>query len=532
MKQNFTLSRLKSLLLFLVTICFSSVAVAQNTVSLPFSFDAGIDDLPNGCTQVGIGSDYKTSPKLKFDHSNDKLEIALGQAAETLSFSIKWNAAKTTDAFTNIYTIEESTNGTDYTPIVIFNSDNVLVNATVKNYESKLQPASRYIRFSYTEKKSGNIALGKIGITPASTSSLSIPTFNLIAPEGYLITDPIIRELGYVLAIENSNEKGNILYSVTEAEPALEYSEPIDLTELTTIKAKVVDGTEESEVVTYKVNALNIERITMDGLLGLLSGDMSKDLYSGALNAYVQLLFNNGIKYYLTLPETDVYTLVYSEKFLPTDAKAGDIFNTNFICKFDEYQSTPQIVSVQHFAEPQLADNVEYSSKEVKINDILNDYKKYQHNFITIKGVSFQADHTYDPDGKTADRTATVTDADNKVITIYDSFKTVSATVSKDKKYDITGFVGRLGDAIQIFPRSNDDIVENTGTGINEATAANLTINATKGGVIINAAEATAISIYTIAGQLVKTTTVEAGSTLINLPAGVYVIAGSKVVIL
>ncbi|MEG0994217.1 MAG: T9SS type A sorting domain-containing protein, partial [Bacteroidales bacterium] len=84
----------------------------------------------------------------------------------------------------------------------------------------------------------------------------------------------------------------------------------------------------------------------------------------------------------------------------------------------------------------------------------------------------------------------------------------------------------------QIFPRSNDDIVENTGTGINEATAANLTINATKGGVIINAAEATAISIYTIAGQLVKTTTVEAGSTLINLPAGVYVIAGSKVVIL
>lgn len=412
------------------------------------------------------------------------------------------------------------------------------ITATKSYSDQAIEFSSDYLYFKGDVVGSKQIRVKSFTITykEGDGNSIKSPTFTINETEqGIKVTDPLIAELGYTLSISNPNESGKILYGINGEEATTEYSTPIELVGVNSVTAVIADGSKQSETVTKTIETIPAERVTQDGLPGLLAGDKSTELYSGVLFADMHLLFQNGAKYYVRYPSDDVnaYTLVYDADFLPKNTPAGAIITANFICKFSLYQNTPQIEKVQHLVDPLVHEDVlPVIPVTVTVAEILNNYESYQHRFVRVADVGFAEDKTFSTEN-TAGRTGIVTDKAEKSITVYDSFKTLDNTAVKgNTSYAITGFVGRYGDAIQIFPRTADDIVENTGTGINEATAANLTINATKGGVIINAAEATTISIYTITGQLVKTATVEAGSTLINLPAGVYVIAGSKVVIL
>jgi len=131
--------------------------IVKDPASVPFSFDFGKSDIDNtpGMSQSGLGTDYSSSPKLKFDSTNDNVIICIGSSASTLSYTIKGNS------FSNgTFDVMVSSDGTDYSNLASYTTL-----GSAKNETKSLGSSVRYIKFIYTNKSSGNVALGNISIS-------------------------------------------------------------------------------------------------------------------------------------------------------------------------------------------------------------------------------------------------------------------------------------------------------------------------------------------------------------------------------
>ena len=157
--------------------------------ALPFEFNGGVADIPStiGIKQVGLGSDYKSAPYLKFDDTKDSVLIWYNDKANTLAYTIKgnsWNGST--------FDVKESTDGETFTPVESIKT----LEGTATDKKNTLKEASRFVLFTYTEKVNGNVALGGIKISHVSDPSaitnttLNTQTFKTIE-NGQLI---IIRD--------------------------------------------------------------------------------------------------------------------------------------------------------------------------------------------------------------------------------------------------------------------------------------------------------------------------------------------------
>lgn len=172
---------------------------------LPFLFDGGRADIAttNGMSQSGLGTDYSSSPKLKFDNTNDEVVINFNGQAKELKYTIKGNG------FTgNAFDVLESADGNEYTTIKRYTSL-----STTENESFVLKAESRYVKFIYTDKNAGNVALGKIQITKGGT--LSDPEF---AFENTSYTFFTTNEEMKVKAESKKGSAGKITYALTEGD--------------------------------------------------------------------------------------------------------------------------------------------------------------------------------------------------------------------------------------------------------------------------------------------------------------------------
>ena len=149
----------------------SVVATAAYTVRdyaiLPFSYDGGKSNLPSGLTESGLDSDYGSSPKLKFNDTGDYLILKFAQNPGQLSFTLKGNSIGGNYKFS----VLESANGTDYSVLEEYD----VIGGSA--FSQTLNPASttRYIKWIYTTKDIGNVALGKISLNlPVSEPSTPV----------------------------------------------------------------------------------------------------------------------------------------------------------------------------------------------------------------------------------------------------------------------------------------------------------------------------------------------------------------------
>ena len=139
--------------------------------TLPFAFDGGKADIAttNGMTHSGLGSDYSASPKLKFDGTGDYLIIKINEAPGKLTYDIKNNSFAD-----GTFTVQESADGETYTEV----ASHTVITST-QNEEVDLNAATRYVKFIYTEKVTGNVGLGNITISKKETPE---PTPNYTRP--------------------------------------------------------------------------------------------------------------------------------------------------------------------------------------------------------------------------------------------------------------------------------------------------------------------------------------------------------------
>lgn len=210
--------------------------------SLPFSYDGGNPGTTTtGLTQTGLGTDYSSSPKMKFDTTGDNLILFFTGSPGTLTFKIKWNQSTAASRFPGDFTLQESADGTSYTTVQLYNTTNgnALANGSVVTETfTTLLSNTRYLKWIYTSKTNGNIALGAITLSAAAIPSTAAPTFTP-APGTYYSAQSV--------SLASTTTGAKIYYTTDGTAPTSAstlYTAPIAVTATTTIKAIAYDASD------------------------------------------------------------------------------------------------------------------------------------------------------------------------------------------------------------------------------------------------------------------------------------------------
>ncbi|MFI5204939.1 MAG: endonuclease [Flavobacteriales bacterium] len=161
-----------------MVVLLSLTTYAQTTLPTSWSF---VGSPPTGWTTVGTGfytGSGNTPPAGRFDNTGDYLEIFFSDDPGTVEYYLTGNSFSG-----GTFTVEESVNGTVWTTLHTFTNPPA---GTYTQYIDVPNINSRYIRFFYTLKVSGNIGVDDINITPAPAgpsqeinvtyTSTSVPT--------------------------------------------------------------------------------------------------------------------------------------------------------------------------------------------------------------------------------------------------------------------------------------------------------------------------------------------------------------------
>lgn len=143
---------------------FASLAItAQTTLPTAWSFPTTV--FPTGWSMSGIGyytGSGNTPPAAKLDNTADWIQIHFSGAPGALSYYIAGNGFVGGN-----FDVQESVNGTVWTTLHAY-TDVQLSSSTYTLYTDNPAAATRYIRFYYTNKVSGNVGLDDVNLLAAA----------------------------------------------------------------------------------------------------------------------------------------------------------------------------------------------------------------------------------------------------------------------------------------------------------------------------------------------------------------------------
>ena len=150
------------------------VAPVLDYAELPFEFDGGKADIEttDGLTQDGLDSDYSSSPKLKFKTAGTWVILHFNERPGTLTFDIKGNGFSG-----GTFTVQTSVDGETYTDLQNYTDAN-FGNTLHSEEFTNLGENVRYIKWIYSNKSNGNVALGNITLAkyvePVLVASITV----------------------------------------------------------------------------------------------------------------------------------------------------------------------------------------------------------------------------------------------------------------------------------------------------------------------------------------------------------------------
>lgn len=267
MKINITKRFLLSLCLMTLTLlCGGNKAWGQ--AKLPVSFNGGKGSLPTGFTQNGLGDDYSSAPKLKFDDTGDYLIVQFDSDPSNFSCSVKQNGD---GSISNKFEIQYSTDGSTYTTFATVSNIGSGKTQTV-SYDFSSLKGVRYIKWIYTKKGKGNYGLGKISIEKA-TSSTPTPT---LKPSSTSLTFPQTEantSSSQTFTLNGTNLTGNATLSLSGTNAKLFNVTPTTVTttdgaitdETVTVTYTPTEAGTHTATLTISSDGANEQKITLNG---------------------------------------------------------------------------------------------------------------------------------------------------------------------------------------------------------------------------------------------------------------------------
>jgi endonuclease I len=216
---------MKKCLLSILASAFSLAINAQTPVPTSWSCDNATP--PTGWTfaqtnagntnYVGASSCDATS-SLRLDFDNEALVIFFGEQPGAFTYQIGGTAGGGPTAWVGVFSVDESVDGNTWVNIKTYqNSGELPLGACLNESYNFANPASRYLRFFYTDKQTGcNVRLDEINISAPIVTSANIsvnqqPSSNSILNGG--ISEPFT---GSTVSFDVLNDGTTEVLTVTE----------------------------------------------------------------------------------------------------------------------------------------------------------------------------------------------------------------------------------------------------------------------------------------------------------------------------
>ncbi|MGM9803981.1 MAG: chitobiase/beta-hexosaminidase C-terminal domain-containing protein [Muribaculaceae bacterium] len=269
---------------------------------------------------------------------------------------------------------------------------------------------------------SGHARIQAVTVTVSDDGSLASPLFSVAAGTYYMPK---------TVEITNPNSTGTVYYTTNGDDPtaeSAEYTEPIEVSTTTTLKAIVVDGDKTSEITeaTYTIEE-PYEVISIAEYLQQADNTVVK------FNNSVIAVYQNGS--YLYVQDRSGVALIYGS--VGQTYTNGDVIPDGFIGTKTTYNDLVELNAAAGAGSYQAStDNIGAVNPIVgALSDITaNDVNKYY----VFYGV------TYDATNKK------LIDADGSELVVYNRFSGVSLPAAGE--YDVYGFVSIYNGTIQLYP--------------------------------------------------------------------------------
>lgn len=178
-------------------------AAAQT--SLPTTWSFTTTTYPFGWTNFGTSfytGSGNTPPACRLDNTSDWVQIHFSGSAGPLSYYITGNSFAG-----GSFDVEESVNGTTWTQLRHFDQNN-LPSTSYQQFTDQPNSASRYVRFYYTQKQSGNVGLDDVNLAvppagPQQEINVQQNSSSVITGGTIFVQSPVSTTTPFTLDVQN-----------------------------------------------------------------------------------------------------------------------------------------------------------------------------------------------------------------------------------------------------------------------------------------------------------------------------------------
>ena len=193
---------MKKRILLISAVLLSIVAYSQAILPTTWSFST--INLPSGWTESGTSfytASGNTPPAMKFDNTGDYMIINLNSNPGDLTYYLTGNGF----SGGSVFTVEESDLGSVWTTL---HSHVSPPNASYTMYTDVPQSTSRFIRFIYTNKVTGNIGLDDVNVDIGAASAaqeinVKKGLSTIVSGDTYIINSLVATMTPTIFSIEN-----------------------------------------------------------------------------------------------------------------------------------------------------------------------------------------------------------------------------------------------------------------------------------------------------------------------------------------
>ena len=279
-----------------VTVTVTQGHYVADYATLPFSFDDGKAAIENtaGLTETGLGSDYKNSPYLKLDGTGDYVLLKINERPGVLTFDIQGNGFSG-----GTFTVQTSEDGQTYTDLETYTE----LGSTQSEEFSNLGENVRYIKWIYTQKVNGNVALGNIVLeeytdpvlVPSITITPSTVSASAEAEEGTLAVsyENIVISSMNDFAVQFYNAEGEEISDPSWLEVLVAEQDP-NVGEGYVVSYTIDANTGEARTTSFKVFAEDGEDFVFSNLVTVTQAAYVDDTKGTIDNPYTVAEVNTG----------------------------------------------------------------------------------------------------------------------------------------------------------------------------------------------------------------------------------------------
>lgn len=391
-----------------VTVTVTQKHYVAEFATLPFEFNGGKADIENtaGLTQSGIGSDYGSAPKLKFDGNGDNVILKIDERPGVLTFDVKGNSFSG-----GTFTVQTSEDGIEYTDVATYSTLGDTETKTISNLGEDV----RYIKWIYTEKVSGNVGLGNIKLEA------------YVAPQSYTLTIPNIDNVNISASygtdgIMNNGDEENI-------EQGTEITLTVDVAEGFALESLTVSGDGEGQSISPK---------PVSGLEGAYKFTMP------AYNATVIATVNEYVA-----PTGDDYELfsgdlVEGEYIIYYDGKAMNTTVTSDRLQYAEVTPTNDVITT---------DNAAIVWHIAKSGDYWTLYNAEAEAYAASTGAKNKAQMLEDGTDDRALWTVTCEDSNYEFVNKQNTTNEVNANLRNNGTYGFACYATSTGGALSLYKK-------------------------------------------------------------------------------